>query len=111
MTSNPLARRRDDDEVQGEMQPGGTRTIHDGKSGRIWTVTRTNRPFAHDLCDAYNDGMSDEARRRGLRWFVNQAGEVKLGDDPNWTRHHTGEIERGHERERQEWMRNNQPRP
>lgn len=99
----------------GPMRPGDTRTIHakDKATGEIIktiTVHRTNRPYVEDLCDAYNAAMDEGAKRRGLAWYVTNAGELKLGDHEAFTRWNTKRMKAEAERQRQEWIRN-QSRP
>lgn len=93
----------------GPMKPGDTRTIHandkDGTVIKTITIHRTERLYAEDLCDAYNVAMSDDARRRGLAWYVTSAGEVKLGDSEDFTRWKTERSAQRRERERQDWKR------
>lgn len=48
-------------------------------TGRFYKLHRTNRDYVFDICDAYNDGMTDSAKERGLRWRVTGTGELKLG--------------------------------
>lgn len=91
------------------MKPGETKVIHvkDKATGAITktiTLHRTTRPYVEDLCDAYNDAMSESARQRGLLWYVAN-GELKLGDHLDFNRWKTGQIEAQTERERQDWKR------
>jgi hypothetical protein len=71
----------EDREPNRPMQAGESRTYTgEGKSAqKTVTIIRTDRPYAEDLCDAYNASMGEEARKRGLRWQVSHAGELKLG--------------------------------
>lgn len=95
----------------GPMQPGEIKIIHvkdsSGQIVRTVTIHRTARDYAYDLCDAYNEAMSEDARRRGLEYYVTNSGEVKLGDRQDWTRQHTIELARKAEHDRQQWKRNN----
>ena len=102
--SNPLlsAGRTQD---SGSLQPGETRTIHDLKSGRTWTVHRTTRDYVYDLCDAYNVELSPALRNNGLQWFVTPSGELKLGDNAEWSRHNRREIAQRMESERSRFIR------
>lgn len=99
----------------GPMQPGEIKIVHvkdsSGQIIRTVTIHRTTRAYAYDLCDAYNEAMSEDARRRGLEYYVTPAGEVKLGDRQDWTRQHTRDIARKAEQERQQWLRNNGAKP
>lgn len=78
MTRNRLAEAALADEPRGELQPGDTRTVT-RKDGGTLTIDRTGRPYAYDLRDAYNAAMSLSARQRGLEWFVDAKGELRIG--------------------------------
>jgi hypothetical protein len=72
-----------------DLQPGETRVIlakaKDGTVLKTIVLHRTNRPYVMDLCDAYNDARTVEALRRGVEWYVNAAGALRIGiavDDP-----------------------------
>lgn len=63
----------------GTMRIGETRqiSIRDKPGGMVvktLTLERTARPYAHDLCDAYNDG------RHPPRWRVTDSGELAMAD-------------------------------
>lgn len=94
----------------GPMKPGDVRIVEvkDGHGSIIKTITihRTNRPYAEDLCEAYNAAMSQGARDRGLEYRVLN-GEVKLGYSYEFSAAHTKHLERQAESERQQWLRNN----
>lgn len=72
--TNALARRASEMGVGngggGYLTPGNQRTVHDPKSGRTWTITRTQRAYAYDLADAYNDQLSNEQIDQGMKWIV-----------------------------------------
>lgn len=61
----------------GRMQPGDTRAINvhdkDGNLQHVLTLTRTDREYVHDLCDAYNAAVTP-----GLEWCVSSAGQLYL---------------------------------
>jgi hypothetical protein len=87
-----------------DIKPGETRTIlAKDKSGNIlktMTLHRTERDYVFDLCDCYNKGRTDEAKDRGLEWFVAPNGELKLGDNAAWSRANLKRIESRNETER-----------
>jgi hypothetical protein len=92
-----------------DLRPGETRilTARD-KSGNVvkeMLLTRTTRDYVFDLCDAYNDGRTAEARERGLEWFVTPAGELRLGDSAAWSRANLKRIESRNETERSRFNR------
>lgn len=96
---------------RGPMSPGDVRIVHvkDGQGQIVNTLTihRTNRPYAYDLVDAYNAARL----RHDVEWFVNASGDPQLGDAVGFNEQNTKRLERKAERERQEWLRNNQARP
>jgi hypothetical protein len=97
----------------GGLHVGETRTIVDAKSGRTWTVHRTTRDYVYDLCDAYNVQLSPAVRSIGLQWYVTPSGELKLGDNAEWSRHNSRQIAQRMETERSRFIRRqleNQPR-
>lgn len=110
MTSNPLMRGTDAVSYTADIRPGDVRTItvrdKDGTVIRTLTLRRTNRPYAEDLADAYNDVLSDEQRRMGLHWFVMPTGELKFGEELGYSERHTKELERIRENERRRWIAN-----
>lgn len=61
------------------------RASQDAKTfSEVRPVIRTDRPFAYDLADAYNRGMPQEHKDRGLVWIVwgpRGAEQVKLVTD------------------------------
>lgn len=61
-----------------DLAPGEERTVTT-REGKVITIVRTSRPYVFDLRDAYNDAMSDGCRRRGLEWFVDGNGNLRLG--------------------------------
>jgi hypothetical protein len=87
------------DRPAGTMQPGESRTFH-RKDGSAFTIHRTDRPYVHDLCDAYNAARSNLA----LLWVV-EGGELRLLEDWQAMAKRTEQIARRRERERQEWKR------
>lgn len=89
----------------GPMAIGETRTFV--ALGKPIHVTRTHRAYAYDLCDAYNEAMSDAARDRGLEYFIDGNGHVKLGERQSWSSKRTVHLERTSEYARKEWMRRN----
>lgn len=66
------------------------------------TLTRTDRPYAYDLADAYNQGRPAD----GKAWFVDHAGNLRFGDTPDGERHTAKQIVQRRETERARWMRN-----
>lgn len=51
----------------GPMAVGQMRTINDPKTGRVWNLKRTNRPYAYDIADAYNEQLPFSSN---LIWIV-----------------------------------------
>jgi hypothetical protein len=82
-----------------ELLPGQTRMVD---NGRI-TIIRSNRTYAHDLCDAYNAARSSATLDRGIEWFVTPAGELKIGQSDSFTCALTRKIEADAEQERKRW--------
>jgi stalled ribosome rescue protein Dom34 len=82
------------------MEPGETRTI--SVPGKTLVINRTNRTYAEDLCDAYNEARTPEARARGLSYHV-ENGSVAIGFSQEWSVEHTKQMERRTERERQDF--------
>lgn len=84
MTSNPLDTVGGNG-LAGPMKVGETKTItvraKDGEIIKTYTLTRTSRPYVHDLCDAYSDALTDHT----LRWVVTPGGELKLTHDLDWS--------------------------
>jgi hypothetical protein len=89
----------------GHLEVGEVRTVVDRNTGKVIEIVRTTRDYVYDLADAYNAAMSGAARERGLEWYVNPAGELKLGDNASWARAHTKNIERCNEAERARFLR------
>ena len=88
----------------GTMRPGESRTIHVNRDGlnRTWTVHRTTRDYVYDLCDAYNaENKHDDAK-----WFVTEAGELRIGFPQAFTDDLTRKLAAQRERERQIWLAN-----
>ena len=87
MTNNPMARRRAEigSSSHGghELRIGESLTYSiknpDGSIDRTYTVTRTNRPYAFDLADAYND----QCQRPDLEYYVDDEGSVRLRTKPH----------------------------
>lgn len=75
MTANPFERHRSTGGFSGEMRPGESRTFIAGE--RTITVIRSDRPYAHDLADAYNAAMPESVARTQI-WVVGQEGSIKL---------------------------------
>jgi hypothetical protein len=70
-----------------DLAPGEVRVINVRSGAEIIktiTVIRTERDYVHDLCDAYNAARPQSARERGVEWYVNAAGELKIGDSTAW---------------------------
>lgn len=81
------------------MKPGDTRTW--STESKTYTLTRTDRPYAYDLCDAYNKART----RDDLEFYVDPNGNVKMGTPEAFTKRHTEAIQRRHEQERDQWKR------
>lgn len=82
--------------------PGETRTIVGrAKNGaeKVLHVTRTERDFVYDFCDASNAAMSPEARERGLEYYVVN-GEMRLGHSAESMRDNARKAESRLETER-----------
>ncbi len=86
------------------MRIGDTFTIL-RPDGSAVTINRTPQTYAQDLADAYNTSMSDEAKARGMEWFVTPAGELKLGDNAAWSRANAKRDESRRETERARHLR------
>lgn len=108
MTSNPLMRSAESVSSGSTIRPGDVRTINardkEGQIIRTLTLYRTDRPYAEDLADAYNDALPDEQRRMGLQWMVMPNGELKLGEVNGYSERRTKELERDREEERRRWI-------
>lgn len=92
---------------RGPWRIGETRVIHGkAKSGAEKTlhVTRTDREFVYDFCDASNAAMSAEARARGLEYYVVN-GEMRLGHSAESMRRNAREAESRLESERARYLR------
>lgn len=77
---------------------GETRLI--GKAPDQIPVTRTNREYAYDLCDAYNANRT----RDDIEWYVHD-GQVLLGTPLRAGLETSRRIERDKEAERTRWKR------
>lgn len=84
----------------GPMRPGETRTISIPNDKGI-TITRTNRPYVHDLCDARNAAN----KREDLEWYVSPNGELRLRYTATFEAENTRRIAERYEVEREEWKR------
>lgn len=93
----------------GTLKPGETRTIlAKDKSGNVIkeiVVHRTEREYVYDLCDAYNEARSNDAKERGAEWYVAPNGELKLGDSSAWSKARHRQIESRNETERARFNR------
>ena len=73
----------DGDSGNRKLEPGEMRTYTGRtKSGieKDVQLTRTARPYAEDLADAYNASLDPGAKARGVEWFVNPTtGEMQMG--------------------------------
>jgi hypothetical protein len=81
----------------GDLKPGETRTWHarDKDTKEIiktFVLTRTERDYVYDLCDAYNDARTQDAIERGVEWFVHN-GELRIGTSDAWSRANHKRIE------------------
>ena len=87
-----------------ELKPGETRAFEakdtSGNVLKVITVRRTERDYVFDLCDAYNDARTQEAKDRGVEWFVAPNGELRIGDGNAWSRANLKRIESRNETER-----------
>jgi len=93
----------------GDLKPGETRTIlAKDKQGNIlktMTLYRTEREYVYDLCDCYNAHRTEEAKERGVEWYVGPSGELKIGDSAAWSRHTAKQTESRNETERAHFNR------
>lgn len=96
--TNPLGTRSQ----SREMAVGETRTIHDPKSDRTWSLRRTNRPYAYDLVDAYNAELPQDSP---FAWFIDATGNPRIGDNPAWSQGHAKQLARRLETERARHLR------
>lgn len=69
-------------------------------------IERHGPTYAHDLARHRNEHMT----RTDIEWDVNGQGQVYPRDTYEFTKMNTDRLERKAERERQEWLRNNQVR-
>src|SRR5687768_16810575 len=71
--ANPL-RSADNCTGGGDLKPGETRTIlakdKQGNIVKTMTLYRTDREYVYDLCDCYNAHRTEEAKERGVEWYV-----------------------------------------
>lgn len=100
--NNPFDKHRAND--AGLAQPGDMLTVTT-KDAKTVCITRTARPYAEDLADAYNAAMEPVGRSRGLEWFTAPNGELKLGFTQASTRENFRRIERQLETERARYAR------
>lgn len=107
MTTNPFARRNDQPV---SVSYGDNQVFHARNESKeiikTFTLRRTERPYVHDLADAYNDAMPDQQRNMGIVWYVTPAGELKIGEDSRYCVHQSKVLEHNREQERQRWLRN-----
>lgn len=96
---------------RGPMRPGETFTFNrkdknDQPNGTL-TIERTSRPYAFDLCDAYNRTMRHDLVAQGGEYFVDKQGQVRLGISAEWTAANSLRMAQQQEYERQQWVRHN----
>jgi hypothetical protein len=91
-----------------DLAPGDTRTIDvKDKSGNVIktiTVFRTERDYVYDLCDAYNDARTRDAKERGIEWFVAN-GTLAIGHSFEAMKANARATERRNETERARFVR------
>lgn len=61
-----------------------------------------SRPYVYDICAQYNDART----RSDVEWFVDNAGNLRLGDAPGFSRENQRRKASIDEAERSRWMRN-----
>ena len=85
------------------MNPGETLQFNakaaDGTVGRTITVRRTTRPYAYDLCDAYNAAST----RTDTEWIVTITGELKMIERQDWSVAYAKAGKANAERDRADW--------
>lgn len=93
----------------GPIAPGESRTFSYTVDGQPKTlkIERTGRPYAYDLCDTYNRTMSAAAKQNGAEWYVDNQGQVRLGQSAEWSARHAKQTAQTQEDERRQWMRHN----
>lgn len=91
-----------------DLQPGEERAWpakdKQGNVLKMIKLTRTARDYVHDLCDAYNDARTADAKERGVEWFVAN-GELRIGDSADWSRFNRRQTESRNETERARFIR------
>jgi hypothetical protein len=55
------------------------------------TLIRTGRPYAYDLADAYDGGLTQQQKAAGLRWVVSN-GQATLITTREWTNEQTERL-------------------
>lgn len=89
----------------GPMQPGDVRHIEvkdrHGSIVKTLTIHRTDRPYSHDLWDAYNAGLT----RDDIEWAVDGNDQLYLRDKPARSAQRTRDIATKAENERERWKR------
>lgn len=75
-------------------------------TGRFLKITRTDRPYVEDLCDAYNDARTNP----NVEWYVHN-GQVLLGTPDRIAIDRTKALSRQAEDERQRWIAQHRSRP
>jgi len=93
----------------GKMRIGEQRTLtaRDKETREIiktYTLTRTDREYIYDLCDAYNDGRTEDQKHSGIEWFITSTKALALGFCQPWADYHTNQMKRAAEGERQRWI-------
>lgn len=92
-----------------ELAIGEQRTWHarDKDTGAItktFTLTRTDRDYVYDLCDAYNAERSGHAIEQGIEWYVAN-GALLIGHSFESMRRNNRQIESRNETERARFIR------
>ncbi len=110
MNRKRLSEASNDGNVSGPrepLRPGDqftfTRKNDDGSVAMTVTIERTARPYAFDLCDAYNKTMLPAARANGCEYFVDGQGQVRLGFPEQFSKDRTKQLERTTESERRDF--------
>ena len=85
------------------LQPGETFTWTakraDGTVGTTFNLTRTTRPYAYDLADAYNAAST----RTDTEWIVTLTGELKMIERQDWSVAYAKAGKANAERDRADW--------
>lgn len=86
---------------------GGIRSGQRGFFGHPCLASRRLNARSDMTMTAENEAARRNATlaRDDIEWAVGPTG-LYLRDKPGWTRQHTAEIARRHERDRQQWLRN-----